>query len=192
MSSEIIFSTIDEKYPYPGIDNNTQGFRDNFSIIKQSLGTARAEVTDLQTNTAKLNQSNNFNGSEINNVQLGAVTEKFHAAGTLFSGQNISYLNGQYQTVFVVENITTISLTLSNWPDGNNRLATMRVELSCLENAEPATQVEWLTENAGQFRLETGFPDPFILTSVPKIVEFWTYNNGSTVYGRYLGEYPDV
>lgn len=192
MASEIEFTTIDETYPVAGVDNDTQGFRDNFSVIKQSLGTAQSEITDLQENTAKLDEDSNFNGSEISDAQLSATTEKFYAAGTLSSAQYISYLNGQYQTVFTTDDSTSLTLTLSDWPEGDNRLASMRVELSCPESEALATEVEWLTEGAGQFRFESGFPSPFFLNNIPRIVEFWTYNNGTIVYGRYLGEYPDV
>ena len=37
MASNIISSTIDDTYPVAGIDNDTQGFRDNFNIIKTWL-----------------------------------------------------------------------------------------------------------------------------------------------------------
>ena len=39
MASNIISSTIDESYPVAGQDNDTQGFRDNFNIIKTAAST---------------------------------------------------------------------------------------------------------------------------------------------------------
>ena len=32
--SDIVYSTIDEAYPVAGVDNDTQGFRDNFNKVK--------------------------------------------------------------------------------------------------------------------------------------------------------------
>ena len=34
MASNIVDTTIDETYPVAGVDNDSQGFRDNFNIIK--------------------------------------------------------------------------------------------------------------------------------------------------------------
>lgn len=41
-------ANIDTRYPIPGADNNTQGFRDNFIAIKNSLDIAASEITDIQ------------------------------------------------------------------------------------------------------------------------------------------------
>ena len=49
MASNIISDTIDATYPVAGVDNDTQGFRDNFSIIKTGLNTANSEKSRLQT-----------------------------------------------------------------------------------------------------------------------------------------------
>ena len=45
MASNIISDTIDATYPVAGVDNDTQGFRDNFSIIKTGLSTAGSEIS---------------------------------------------------------------------------------------------------------------------------------------------------
>ena len=47
MTSQIVSATIDENYPIAGQDNDSQGFRDNFSIIKTGLATAASEPTTL-------------------------------------------------------------------------------------------------------------------------------------------------
>jgi hypothetical protein len=39
---------IDVNYPIPGQDNNTQGFRSNFSNLKNALSGAAEEITNLQ------------------------------------------------------------------------------------------------------------------------------------------------
>lgn len=46
--STINTSAIDANYPIPGQNNSTQGFRNNFSSIKQNLNIAATEITDLQ------------------------------------------------------------------------------------------------------------------------------------------------
>ena len=81
MASNIISGTIDGAYPVAGVDNDTQGFRDNFTIIKAGLAVANSEVTALQTNTAKLNASNDFLASDITNANFALNTEKYHPIG---------------------------------------------------------------------------------------------------------------
>ncbi len=41
-------STIDETYPVAGVNNSSQGFRNNFARIKEGLGTTGKELTYLQ------------------------------------------------------------------------------------------------------------------------------------------------
>ena len=44
MASNIQSSTIDAAYPVAGVDNDTQGFRDNFSTIKDNFTAAKADA----------------------------------------------------------------------------------------------------------------------------------------------------
>ena len=53
--SSINSTDIDAEYPVAGQDNDSQGFRDNFTTIKNSLATAKSEITTLESTTAKLN-----------------------------------------------------------------------------------------------------------------------------------------
>jgi hypothetical protein len=57
MASNIVSETIDAAYPVAGVDNDTQGFRDNFQIIKDGLLTAKIEITSLQVQTERTNTS---------------------------------------------------------------------------------------------------------------------------------------
>lgn len=52
MASNINTSSIDITYPIPGQDNDTQGFRDNFSSIKNNLNVAKTEISDIQSTLA--------------------------------------------------------------------------------------------------------------------------------------------
>ena len=48
MSSAITTTSIDVTFPTPGVDNDTQGFRNNFSAIKIALDTAKSEISSVQ------------------------------------------------------------------------------------------------------------------------------------------------
>lgn len=192
MTSQIVSETIDGAYPVAGIDNDTQGFRDNFSIIKSNFAIAQGEISQLQENTAKLNESNDFNGTNIADANLQYCTEQYHNAGTIIAGQNVSYLNGNYQTIRLNIPISTSSVTLnlSDWPESenDNRYAVMRIEL--FGNDTPKT-VNWTIEGGGTLKKDPNWPGTFTVDSStnPIIVEFWTYNAGNTVLGKYLGQF---
>ena len=46
MASNIISTTINENFPIAGQDNDSQGFRDNFNVIKTSLSTCLLYTSD--------------------------------------------------------------------------------------------------------------------------------------------------
>ena len=50
MASQINPNDIDGAYPVAGQDNNSQGFRDNFTNTKTNFQYAADEITDLQNN----------------------------------------------------------------------------------------------------------------------------------------------
>lgn len=54
MASTINTTNIDITYPIAGQDNDTQGFRTNFTNIRSNFITAAGEITALQTNVSTL------------------------------------------------------------------------------------------------------------------------------------------
>lgn len=52
MASNINPTNIDITYPIAGQDNDTQGFRDNFSSIKNNFLVAASEISSLQTSVS--------------------------------------------------------------------------------------------------------------------------------------------
>jgi len=189
MASNIISGTIDGEFPVAGIDNDTQGFRDNFTIIKAGLQTATSEITALQDNTAKLNASNDFNGTNIADANLQLTTEQYHNIGTVIGGQNISFLNGHYQSVIVNLNEETnlINFNLADWPDRDG-LAKMTVQFF---GNSTAKEVTFTVDSGGTIKKNSTFPTTFVVDSStdPIIVDFWTYNSGTIVYAEYKGRF---
>lgn len=115
MTSQINPNTIDSAYPVAGQDNSTQGFRDNFSFIKQNFTYAANEITALQANAAVINDTNYYN----NNILYGARFQNFaqvrQAAGNVSGNANISYATGHYQTMTLNGNT---NLYLNDFPSG--------------------------------------------------------------------------
>ena len=111
--SEIISIDIDETFPVAGQDNDSQGFRDNFSVIKNSLATAKAEISSLEEITAKKNQDNDFNDNEIQRAVFIQTTEKVVSQATGVS-MSLHWTYGSYQEIVVTSDL---SLTLGSWPE---------------------------------------------------------------------------
>ena len=119
MTSAINPNNIDGTYPVAGQDNNSQGFRDNFTNTSTNFQYAADEITDLQ-NKAVLKAAltgtvlnNNMNGSILSNAQLQQMTQTAVPLGTLAGSVTLNFAAGSYQT------LTTngaVSITFSNLP----------------------------------------------------------------------------
>lgn len=117
--SSINTNNINVNYPVPGVNNSTQGFRDNFTSIKTNLNTAGTEITDLQ-NKAVLKAA--LDGQTINNDMANtlisnALTRSFRAStynlGNNIQGNltvNVSQGDVQYGTI-----TADTTLTFAGW-----------------------------------------------------------------------------
>ena len=105
MSSNINPNNIDGTYPVAGQDNNSQGFRDNFTNIKTNFQYAEDEINDLQSKvvlkSALTGQTldNDMLGSLLSNAQIQDFSATRVALGTLSGSVTINYAAGHYQTV---------------------------------------------------------------------------------------------
>lgn len=119
MTSNINPNNINGAYPVAGQDNNSQGFRDNFTNTATNFQYAADEITDLQ-NKAVLKSAltgttlnNDMGGSILSNAKLQDMSETVVALGTLAGTVTINYALGSYQT------LTTngaVSLQFTNFP----------------------------------------------------------------------------
>ena len=194
MASNINSDAIDALYPVAGQDNDSQGFRDNFSTIKNSLATAKTEITTLQNDTAKKNADNDFNGNKIQEANLISTTEQTYATGELTASQNISFENGHYQIVTVGGDIT---ITLTDWA-ASGKLCKLRLEV---KSDGTGRQLTINVGSGGSLKLDKGFllsdstvqgqmTNPFNLGGVETyMMDFWTHIGGLTVYAKLAGEF---
>jgi hypothetical protein len=151
-ASLINFGSVDATYPVAGQDNNSQGFRDNFGVIKTGLGQASTEITALQNNAAFKNAANDFG----QNVLSNAVIKTFYGValdlGTVVTNTDISITNGPLQSVTLATNAT---LTFKNWPTTGKYAA---VRLMIYSDQTAVRIPSFSTENAGVIRYDTAFP----------------------------------
>lgn len=131
--SNIIIETLDAAYPVAGVDNDTQGFRDNFQILKDALRVAKAEIQALEDSAARLNVENNFNGTTLVDANIKMGTETYYPAGVAVNTSfNISFLNGHYQSLTLdTGSQTSFTINFQDWPD-NDRLAESAAKITLL------------------------------------------------------------
>jgi hypothetical protein len=119
MTSAINPNNIDGTYPVAGQDNNSQGFRDNFTNIKTNFQYAEDEITDLQNNAVLKSAlsgttlDNDMLGSGLSNAVLNDMGYSRLALGTTGGSVTINYAVGTYQTM--TTNAST-SLAFTNFP----------------------------------------------------------------------------
>ncbi len=89
--SAINTNGLNVNYPVAGVNNNSQGFRDNFSIIKTNLDASATEITDLQSKVIVKSALNdiNLNNDMANTLISNALVRGFRAS-TYNLGNNIS------------------------------------------------------------------------------------------------------
>ena len=181
MASQIDTTGIDALYPRAGQNNDSQGFRDNFSGIVTNLNTAQSEITALQNETFRLDATNNFNGSLIVDSNMRIMTQVSYTSTIDNSTHDIDFTNGHYQKFTVNSNLPECTINFSNWPV-SPRYSMLRLEL------ESSAKVNMLfTPPEGtELKLDYNWPKKVLLRPEPVVLEFYTYDGGATIWGRYL------
>jgi hypothetical protein len=182
---------IDEAFPVAGVDNESQGFRDNFSAIKDTLIQAKGDIEDLQASRLDISSpETDLSGNTVSNVNLKGASYEFNAGGNVITGQNVSFTAGTYHVYTLAATSpdveSPIELTFSDLP-ASDTLAVIRVHLYGNGTEQ---FFSFNTESIGDFYVATGWPTLSVTSaSVPKIFEFWTYDGGNNVFARYLGNF---
>lgn len=183
--SSIVYQNIDEDFPVAGQDNDSQGFRDNFSEIKTALQSAKTELSDLLTNGARLDVNNDFNGKTISNATLIQTSDKVYNTGNISANTVIDWSDGSYQNVTVTASAV---LSLGNWPASGN-LGYIRIAIR--SDGSPRT-VTVSADNAGTVFRSPNWPATGTLTVNslvnPLLIDAWTSDGGATVFLNYIGQ----
>lgn len=134
MTSSINPNNIDNAYPVAGQDNDSQGFRDNFTNIKSNFEFAAQELTDLQ-NKVVLKAA--LTGTTLdndmgNNLLLSAKVQNFSATrvdlGATSGTVTVNYAAGHYQ---LFTTTGSVILAFSNFPAaGNMGLVRVRITVA--------------------------------------------------------------
>lgn len=192
--SSINTNGINVNYPVPGVNNNSQGFRDNFASIKTNLNTASTEITDLQ-NKVVVKQAltgtvidNNMANTLISNASTRSFRATMYNLGGNLSGIvsiNASLGDVQYGTI----NANT-TLQFGYWPPAGTQ-SNIEVQFNIgNSNAYITFPSEAVFSNdTGTATIENGYDDGGgnLVISVPEDVtqlnfQISTVDCGNTLY----------
>ena len=200
MTSQINYSIINTTYPVAGQDNDSQGFRDNFTHISDGLRQAASEISALQQNavivadleTSSTNVVNNLLGSSIQNGTYAQFNPIVYGLGSLTSsGSSIDLNHGPVQTASLTANGT---LTFTNWGDAGT-YSTIRLILT----GAGASSVILSNSTTANFHAATGFAGSVanggasasypITTGKIEVIECWSIDSGVNIYIKNSGEF---
>ena len=175
-------TSIDSTFPVAGQDNNSQGFRDNFSTIKNNFTITKTHIAEVTTNYARKNAANNFSGQEMTGMLMKQNFIKTHSIGSITGASNLSLTNGNFQYATVGGDLT---ITMLDWSQNTDAMEKVVVQLIQSGGARNVT----FATNGGT--VKTDFTQPVSIDSAanPKVFEAYTYDKGQTVYVHYVGQF---
>ena len=185
MTSAIVPGNIDGTFPIAGQDNSSQGFRDNFTAIKNNFTTASTEITNLQANKASTDANTSFNDKVVSRATLKDTAESIYAHGTVSSGTlTLNHENANFQTVTITGNVT---FAFSNFPTSGTLgriilLTTVGAGVTALTMPSAVKKATNVTGSDGS--------SVTVNPGVGRYMwEFMTTDAGTTVYMHQLGDY---
>jgi hypothetical protein len=182
MTSQINPNNIDTAYPVAGQDNNTQGFRDNFTFIKNNFTLAATEITALQNTSAVVGSAavNNFGGGLIYDARIQDLAATAINLGAVSGTVAINYAAGHYQQMSTSGSIV-IELVDSSLPSAS-RYGIVRLEITVSNAAHTVTLPASTTIN--QTGIQGLNPSTKVISFAAAGVytfDFSTVNTGFTV-----------
>ena len=183
MSSNIVPGNIDGAYPVAGQDNSSQGFRDNFSAIKNNFTEAKTEIESLQDNKASTNANTSFNDYVVTRATLKDCAETVYAHGTTSGSITLNHENGHYQTLTTSGSVT---LGFSNFPAAALGRIILDITYASTAHTLTVTSATLAADNVTGFTAGT---DTITVASAGRyLYEFVTPDGGTTVLMHQLGK----
>jgi hypothetical protein len=192
VTSNINFAAINENFPVAGQDNDTQTFRDNFDTIKTNFSSAKTEITDLQDNSARTDQDNDFLYNVVGSLTLqdAYLRKKDYGAAIIAGTQDVSFKQAMYHVIKLGANT---SLSFTEFPTGAVDVTGLgQIGKATLElyGDGTARTITFTTTGATVIKKSPGFPGSVTVTSAtnPVIIEVWQHSD-TVIWMNYLGLY---
>lgn len=175
-------ATIDASFPLQGRENSSQGFRDNFANIKDSLTEVATELESLQTSNLDITSPETSLG--FNTLSDATLKNSFGRINieniTQTNDIEIDILLGgaEYYKYIIGAGVSIVSFT--NWPQVG-LVAKIRLEL-----VSDGTARTIGIGTAGS--TVTTLPSAGSST----VIEVWSYDQGNSIYITTLGNFEVV
>lgn len=192
---------IDQTFPIPGQDNNTQGFRDNFSNAQAGIVTAGAVLGTLNSTTAKLGEDNDFSAGQISNANFANSKGVVQSLTASTATTSINVANGEYFRVQLATDVdagqtySTLSLRFVGWPASDSIGHYRKVRFELYSNGNNAFHVNFASNTPYtniKFGDQSHF-DPLIVSdnaSHRTIIDVWVSDpDDGSVFIQYIGEF---
>lgn len=170
---------INVNFPVPGEDNDSQGFRSNFSNIQTALTVASREISSIQNNAVNLSETNDFGNNVIKRAALQNCSVVVNDVGSVSNNVSVDYALGSYQT-FSVDGGSYI-FSVVNWPE-SGQCGSIRLEIT------PSSPETVSINFGGNVTILSKTPVPIVYNQQTAIIwELWSPDNGSNIYAHELG-----
>jgi hypothetical protein len=183
MASNIVPGNIDGAFPVAGQDNSSQGFRDNFTAIKNNFTQAKTEIEDIQTNKADTDANTSFNDYVVSRAVLKDCGETVYAHGTTGGSITLNHENGHYQTLTTNAAVT---LAFTNFPSASMGRIILDITYASTAHTLTVTSATLAADNVTGFDAGTNIVT--ISTTGRYLYEFVTPDGGTTVLMHQIGK----
>ena len=192
---------LDTAFPVPGQDNDSQGFRDNFTVIDDNFKSTKARLEDLEANAVRIDRDPSIPSFQTTNVfedlssggtarlikpTLQAQREVVKSYSSVTGTQIVDFNEGNFHTIGMTGDTT---LTFSNVPDsGYYGKFILHITSTGTNNLEFSSS---LTLRVLQDTVSPGFFNGTtpIAQGEMHVVEIYTYTGSTEYFGRYIGQY---
>jgi hypothetical protein len=197
----IDYTGINVNFPVAGQDNDSQTFRDNYAAIYSAFAQTDGVLTVLNTSTARLNTTNEFQGNTIQHAVLQNVVQEYNGP-TDVTNTNPYVLQFNAAGFHEFENVTTTTFKVSAWPNSTDWASSSYYAQVRIKVNPDATVGVWngawgkctidFASNitGGTVHKESIQTLPYNSTSTnSQIWDVWTTNGGSDIYVKFVGSY---
>jgi hypothetical protein len=181
--SSINTNNLNVNFPLPGVNNKSQGFRDNYSAIKSNLDAAGAELTDLQSKVilksplSDTSLNNDMSGALISNALTQGFRKTTYSMGTSLSGTTLINITKADVHIGTVAANSTVTLQFAGWaPAGTQSQVEVQLTVRDVNSVIDFTGVNLdQTKNLVEFAVPASTGSQHIKVSAPPIDSGTTY-----------------
>jgi len=190
-SNDINTGSIDTAYPVAGQDNDSQGFRDNFSNIKQALDNAKSAISTIESTAPTTQASNDFNDNVISKAIFRDTAWSAPSAETVTGETNVDYQSGHYRRlILTTEKSDTNTVVITNWAPAEG-LGHMVLEVRSNNTNQKflnfSTPSGNILTDANNLNLSSDFD--MTNANAKYIFEVWSPDQGANIFIYYVGEF---